>query len=501
MFNKITEHEVAGIRAYIDNFAVGHFGERHTKEIAPLEDILIPWQENKKTLYKMLDDKLIFSKHICYEKSRNEIISDLSNKYYEPQSVLARFVTNFQKIVEANYRGIHNYWRLMDICNIYEHLATNKYEGETIEINIPNATKTLKIEDGGKVMKFIQKFAKAWNIPDIDEFVKIHSLVLNDKKLSGTLNLSIHPLDYLTMSDNANDWSSCMSWLEGGCYRQGTVEMLNSPCVVVAYLASESTHFSFPLNDKERFDWNSKKWRQLFIITPEIITGVLGYPYHHEGLEMESLQILKELVTANLGWRYEDNITKIKTYSIFNSQCKMGLEFIPQTCYMYNDLSKGNNVPVFIGANVENDSKIKVNYSGPSECMICGEVNNIDSEREVTCSECATYHRCEECGDYIDSNNYSIIDGHCYCSYCIENFDECSICEDGIAPHETVYHYKITRNIYCDIYRNICEHCYNNFNKNISKYLKEPKVEYDRSSLKIISYNNLTKEGKDFFNI
>ena len=30
-----------------------------------------------------------------------------------------------------------------------------------------------------------------------------------------------------------------MSWADYGCYRQGTVEMMNSPLMVVAYLTAE----------------------------------------------------------------------------------------------------------------------------------------------------------------------------------------------------------------------------------------------------------------------
>ena len=41
------------------------------------------------------------------------------------------------------------------------------------------------------------------------------------------------------MSDNNSGWESCMSWRNNGCYRRGTVEMMNSPYVIVAYLMLE----------------------------------------------------------------------------------------------------------------------------------------------------------------------------------------------------------------------------------------------------------------------
>ena len=41
------------------------------------------------------------------------------------------------------------------------------------------------------------------------------------------------------MSDNDYGWDSCMGWMNEGEYRLGTVEMMNSPCIVVAYIDGE----------------------------------------------------------------------------------------------------------------------------------------------------------------------------------------------------------------------------------------------------------------------
>ena len=105
----------------------------------------------------------------------------------------------------------------------------------------------------------------------IDRIQNQYSMtVQNFRKSSQKLTLSIHPLDYITMSDNECNWSSCMSWRNEGDYHAGTIEMMNSTCVVVAYIAQN--------NETLENGWNSKRWRQLFVIHPTCIIASCPYP-------------------------------------------------------------------------------------------------------------------------------------------------------------------------------------------------------------------------------
>jgi hypothetical protein len=126
--------------------------------------------------------------------------------------------------------------------NFIQNKITRLYnDKESLSFVSPKDGSKVTITLGMKFMKALGKVVEAYNLDQemFEEFRIAHSQILNDKKLSGRLCLSIHPLDYMTMSDNESDWGSCMSWREGGCYRRGTVEMMTSPVVVVAYLKSE----------------------------------------------------------------------------------------------------------------------------------------------------------------------------------------------------------------------------------------------------------------------
>ena len=89
-----------------------------------------------------------------------------------------------------------------------------------------------------RLKKFIFEHIEYFAADEWEEIRLAHSQIFNTNKMTGTLCLSIHPLDYATASDNDNGWSSCMSWRDDGCYRMGTVEMMNSPMVICAYFAS-----------------------------------------------------------------------------------------------------------------------------------------------------------------------------------------------------------------------------------------------------------------------
>jgi hypothetical protein len=199
--------------------------------------------------------------HLHYQKSYEELQDELSDmvqqysKYgrigrngYEFNKAWNHYIYTNRFDFDADQEcGLH---RLMsDDC-----LISNIYDGSSFEIQDRNG-KSFKINRGCKVSKVLGKLANILNLPGWEDFRICHSQILNQKDLGGNLTISIHPLDYMTMSDNSYGWESCMSWESEGGYRQGTVEMMNSRSVVIAYLSGE---------DKMRIGddfWNSKKWR------------------------------------------------------------------------------------------------------------------------------------------------------------------------------------------------------------------------------------------------
>ena len=104
----------------------------------------------------------------------------------------------------------------------------------------------------------------------------------------------------MTMSDNANGWESCMNWTQGpGSYRAGTIEMMNSPLVVVAYITTKPY---YPENTS--IEWTSKSWRELIIVHPNAICSVKSYPYYNIAFDKALVNWLVDLVEEKTEWRY-----------------------------------------------------------------------------------------------------------------------------------------------------------------------------------------------------
>ena len=313
----------------------------------------------------------------------------------------------------ASY-GILN---LRAICQIRtkEDIAIRNYDDNS-EIKFDKGTRISKI-----LKKLVSLFRSHATKEDVDNLMTAVSSFVADQKNSGVMCLSIHPLDYMTMSDNDCNWSSCMSWVREGGYRQGTVEMMNSPCVIEAYLEKKE-----PMQIGSDGQWSNKRWRQLFIVTPDIITGVYPYPYNDDNLTKICLDWLKDLRTQCCGFTYRDTTNTMLANGLINAE--KGCYFGFNTYMMYNDMSRRCH-EVYL-ANKEN-IECEITYSGEPECMCCGQnlldTDLLDCEEAtgwLTCNNCCSHPigTCDCCGAEIYSEDDEFwFDDQVLCQNCYEN--------------------------------------------------------------------------------
>lgn len=252
----------------------------------------------------------------------------------------------------------------------------------------------------------------------------IHSQVLNTTKISGTLCFSIHPLDYITMSDNGYGWDSCMTWTredEPGEYRAGTLEMMNSPSVVVAYInGTESWHPCYRLDTP----WSNKKWRELFIIDKDFITGIRAYPYRSDELDQICLRNLADMVEKAGFSSYERDVHKTGNDKTLRVNEESWYSFA--TTLMYNDYSC-HTCNYIVAKKPEHKVGLSVfNYSGTARCLCCGAImDNHDDAEFVICDDCGDRHRCVNCGSIIRDDYGELINGEWYCPDCSAHCEYC----------------------------------------------------------------------------
>lgn len=402
LYNQITNAEKEALIKYIKEY-------NGTNTISkPLDYILRFWASAKTNLYELLGHQLTISKTITYEKSIDNLFEELNNN--SSKNYAFRHFILFIRDTVAYYNLYPELKPYTDelLRSYTKDLVENKYNGKSFKIELPNG-ETLSIQNGMKAIKVMDKINKVYHYCTEEEFEKFrifHSQVLNQKKLTGKLVLSIHPLDYLTMSDNKCGWSSCMSWKNQGCYRMGTVEMMNSPMVIVAYLDSKEPMMIGDL------PWSNKKWRQLFVVNDKCIASIKGYPYKNSNLTKTALELLVNLAKKNWGIEYTSQ--KIDEEVIIEENFR--------TNFMYNDFYNTDDCYIYRNTEVNDFEFSQINYSGTAECMCCGkEIEYFCYEGEepdfLSCEECIEKTTCYYCGEPINGEYYTLRN-HKYCKEC-----------------------------------------------------------------------------------
>ena len=401
------------------------------------------WAIHKEPLYNLFGQKMILEKEVEYltpiYELENTIAENCGNGMMKE---FYKAVYNRWYSLPYNSTDYHNYSKIVHYALGASVLAENKISIGFVLTDPKNENKAYTYQCDTKPMKALAKFAELYELPGFEEFRLEHSRVLNKKKFKGTLCLSIHPFDYMTMSDNTYDWSSCMSQTETGCYRRGTVEMMNSPYAIVAYLKGDKDYY--PVSS---FAWNNKKWRTLILATPDILTSVKAYPFASDELTEEAIKWVAELVNANRPTYYDvEKLLWLDYCSGFREHKRGDLVYNITMCTgaMYNDFgcAPGPGHCCIVGESYLDRGKpySAIYYSGDTQCVWCGGIQhvNFDNEEYLICYDCGgNDHQfyCPWCEETVDEDDTYYVDGEQICSYCYENHTV-----ETVLPYNGEYH-------------------------------------------------------------
>jgi len=438
MFNLINElpaEDKQKIEKYISLYGTKH-------NFIGLDAWLTDWAKNKIKLYKLLGNSFIYKIPYQYEKDEKELDKQMCSLIQNDD-----FISEFRAWVGNHYHEYEDFTgneaqALLDIAHRNALVRDKipfafKYrrEGAAREIQLQAGMKPMrafsKILDYFKNEKEIQDL-----FPKYEKFRLKHSMILNDKIVKGNLVISIHPLDFMTMSDNASDWQSCMSWRDNGCYHVGTIEMMNSNNVVCCYLESkEPFYFNMKRKNDEKDEsciWANKKWRQLCYITKDIIVSGKPYPYPNIDLSKFIISTLRGLAKDNLHWFYSFGPERYLDMKHINSAQSMDRvrrfiqrkdtfkhNIIFDTKGMYNDMLNDNGTEYWCVRNKVDHNKI-ISYSGKAPCLCCGapiirrdwDSDNYYNERytntgSAICEDCMERNfNCNSCGTQSPTLTY-----------------------------------------------------------------------------------------------
>lgn len=428
-YDSLTEQDLETIRRYIKHNA--------RTNVINLKPVLSSWNANKRTLFKGLGKQLRVTVPITIERNQIMFYNQIKELYAVPYQ---NFVYDFKDNVNIDNvrKHIHNdfvfsffqYYatKVIDNSSYYNDRSEfynliNLFTYSCIEENktfnkVELTSCGLSFQAGTRPMRAIQKVIKKIGYPHLDLFEEWRNAISNmcsNRAFKGNLTLSIHPLDFMTLSDNNCNWTSCMNWREGS-YSIGTIEMMNSNCAMVAYLNSDT---EFAPHD---LPIPNKSWRALLFAHKNILIVGKNYPYHNKSLEQQVLKEASSLLKKNLNWDYRYKEQYYKDLHLFNSNAfvreNLNREKMTYTkdgntrhkiiCYtniMYNDMMEDQDSEYMCYRNKPKKT-LFLNLSGPVTCLCCGKPHDIPSwyvqgvYDHPVCSICKT-NICQGCGQYM----------------------------------------------------------------------------------------------------
>lgn len=356
---------------------------------------LAVWNKNKKTLLKALGGKLRHSIHFEMKKPLVEVNQLFRRKYpnrYPCSKSEWNEVYRRRRSYDDDFPFLFMDYLVQDelvddeelkqIARIFEHdnirvgyIEKHEFENKTIL--------GIKLKGGEKTIKLIGKLVKKSKFPNMTAFEEWRnqmSDITTSINMKAKLVISIHPLDFLSLSDNNSSWDSCYRLLGGGMHKEATITHMNSNCAVVAYIESKTPF------EVAGHRIPNKNFRQLFYVHKDIICGGRSYPFGDDHLTKQIIDILQELVYNNLKWKYQYSYQEYKDMLPINSNSDIvnprGRSwYIPDYgnhIYLYlghksgyNDIIEHKDEDFYCVRNwVPNNKYIKV--TGPLTCVKCG---------------------------------------------------------------------------------------------------------------------------------
>ena len=364
------------------------------------------------------------------------------------------------------------------VLNQRESFYKNIVETDYIIYTHKDGSKNTTIKKNTKLVRAFKYF-----IEDKDILNKLQikaSQLIQEDKVEGTLCFSVHPLDYLSISENNHNWRSCHA-LDGE-YRAGNLSYMVDKSTIICYLKSDGLvklpHFP------EDVLWNNKKWRVLLYLSNDwnMIFSGKQYPFSTDS----GMKILTQIFNTSQEW------TDWSDYSIKGVEHKLPIsiefhnEYIPlsdklvalnklvkngEGSKQFNDvLSSSCYTPMYCYRTYEDfwcpepqvyakSSTTKFEIGGMTTCLRCGQEEVVDCCDTMMCYDCEfeygtsvndTFCFCERCGARIKTDDSYYVDQENYCEYCYDNYAaKCECCGDSY-PIESLTYNEVDDAYYCE---------------------------------------------------
>lgn len=330
-------------------------------------------------------------------------------------------------------------WQILqDFLVKFRHCWMQNYTDTSYVFN--KGQETISIPKGTKIAKDLKYIISNEDV--LNNVQQIISKYIQKDKIKGTLYLSIHPLDYLSLSETNHGWRSCHA-LDGE-FCAGNLEYMADSSTIVCYLVTEDRDVKLP-NFPEDVPWNSKAWRVLIHTdqTMNMFWLNKSYPYNNEVLNNAIAKKLCELkLSKSFHWKstYRGLIQIPSVEAIQNGEYLI-LDYpvavfrdesvhnvkeffqLEEDKNFYFDILQSSSlyfVPKWLSNySPERSKDIKIPIGHKVKCVCCGR-DKFYSSNAYLCEDCLVNKsdkhcegvtHCQDCGRRIISDNsYYIYD-------------------------------------------------------------------------------------------
>lgn len=424
------------------------------------DSLIEKWFEAKKSFIQAFDEELIY-------KTKEQVTFELDKDQKDAK---------LKEFIDMLNNSDYDYSNLIEFINYFK---TDFFRNRmSCEYN----RNGYKIPVGMKLTKAYKEF--------IDDEYNLHvvqtiaSRIIQENKITGYLCLSVHPLDYLSSSENNNNWRSCHAL--NGEYRSGNLSYMLDSSTVVCYICNDRKEKlpRFPTS----VPWNSKKWRMLLFVSDNWNALFAGrhYPFFSENImEMVRERWINKTTGGFRMWSvtdiwshwhddYYNNITLKKWSSLDNFTTTN--RYVPirdkiysmkslvkdQSNLHFNDLLNSNCYIPYYCWHKMSSASIKFHIGAEVPCLVCN--NNLLTDTDsVICSKCLEpngFIRCADCEEIMAEDEViwaGRLEDIPICRDCYtDHYNRCFNC--GLVFHVDDLYWNENTDHY------LCQNCYEEYN-------------------------------------
>ena len=453
---KITAKEIEEIKKQFDRVI-----EYSQNILDPRTDQLFDrWYKAKSCIIDTLfDGKLIYQ----FEEKMSFELSD----------------TVKEKKIQEFLNRIEDFWHNSELYNFVKEQKNGFFNNEVIsDYDVGEK----RIRKGTKLIKTFKFFASGKELENIQNDA---SRLIQENKVEGYLCLSVHPLDFLSSSENNYKWRSCHA-LDGE-YRAGNLSYMTDTTTFMCYLKGDNEDQEILPHFPSSVPWNSKKWRTLMFISEDqnMIFSGRQYPFP---LQNCLTYVLDNFIKVKLSerkthwpWQANDKIswsswtdTKIKDIFVGQENIKccsdktyipLGDEAIALTDLVqdaahsrhFNDVLNSScydPIYTFRYLDYDNEKFGLTNYhntkfliGGEVSCLHCGNSYIAEEGDTMLCNYCLdnlgerNYYYCDCCGTSSTlEEDFWFMEHETVCCSCIETYYTCcDKCGEYYRKEEIIY--------------------------------------------------------------